>query len=70
MLCPYCKKQTPVYRKACIHCGKDLSGISVGDLLSDKPLDDLEAQIDSLATERGYGIGERIGNKYVIKGLV
>jgi TonB family protein len=70
MLCPKCGKQTPLYKKSCVHCNYDLTQISVEDLLSETSLDSLEKELDSMASERGLFLGDRIAGRYQIKALI
>ena len=70
MHCPKCGKQTPLYKTACIHCGSDISRVSIDDLLADDNLDNLEQELDSISSERGLSIGDRIIDRFQVKVLI
>ncbi|MDP8256958.1 MAG: TonB family protein [Candidatus Alcyoniella australis] len=70
MICPYCKRQTPLYKTTCINCGKQLPK-DIGDaLFSDEAIESIESSIDQATTTKTYAVGEIVGGHYLVKGLI
>ena len=70
MLCPYCKKQTPLYKKTCVNCGKEIPREMGDTLFTDGALESIESSLEQVAKTQSFAVDQVIAGKYLVKGLI